>query len=76
MSRRPTYVYTNLFKRREAFLEMLPCQCLADDDDDDDDDKGKKGGNKVKLITSRPLDGTQTNKREPYKLSCLLAFVI
>ena len=32
---------------REAFLEMLPCQCMADDDDDDDEPK--KGGNKVKL---------------------------
>lgn len=39
------YVGTN--KRfREAFFEMLPCQCMADEDDDDDEPK-KGGGNKV-----------------------------
>jgi len=38
------YVGTN--KRfRDAFFEMMPCQCMVDDDDDDDDKK--KGGNKV-----------------------------
>ena len=36
-----------IYNLREAFFEMLPCQCMADEDDDDDEPK-KGGGNKVK----------------------------
>nr|QNM38092.1 xenopsin [Spadella cephaloptera] len=46
------YVGTN--KRfREAFLEMLPCKCMAEDDDDDD-----KKGNKV-----APAEQTQVTEQ-------------